>query len=132
MLHVRSALFCLIIGVTYDEIREVISLSYLLRHSSILSNVDLPQSPEVAISKALRACATDVLEVRMIVSRPQSNSNWKKKDIEQLGMYEVRRTDMSGGFQHPSFRNYSRGDWEKQTIYVVRPVHVLLNLLLLI
>jgi len=95
---------------------QVISLCYLLRHSSILRLSGLGQDvrvEETSVVKALRTHAGDVLEVRMIVS--ESSSSWHSKD---RGIYEVRRKDWEDMLQAPS-RQYTRDQWEKQTVYMV-------------
>jgi len=63
--------------------------------------------------KALKSHASEVLEVRMIVS--DSSSSWQSKD---RGIYEVRRKDWEDMLHVPS-REYTRDQWEKNTIYMV-------------
>src|SRR6266481_3046678 len=95
---------------------QVISLWYLLRHSSILCLSGLGQDvrvEETSVVKALRTHAGDVLEVRMIVS--ESSNSWHSKG---RGIYEVRRKDWEDMLQAPS-RQYTRDQWEKQTVYMV-------------
>ena len=95
---------------------QVIHLSYLLRHSSILSGLH-PESSEVSIAKALRSCAQDLFEVRIIVTEP-SRPYRKKREPAFIGSYELRRKDWSNTRSSAS-RYYSKRDWEDRTVYLV-------------
>jgi hypothetical protein len=99
---------------------KVIPLSYLLRHSPLLSQacISYSDTTELAVAKALRAVANDVFDVRMIVSETPPPTWSSKKKNESVGLYEIRRKDwIISDLQSPP--NYSRSEWEKRTIYVV-------------
>jgi len=99
---------------------KVIPLSFLLRHSAILSLAGLGKdvlSEETNIVKALKAHASDILEVRILFSEP--SRGWNRD--EDPGGYEVRKKNREGLLQ--SCQDYTRDDWEKRTIYLVlRPI----------
>ena len=92
---------------------QVISLRYVLWHSSVLRLGQDLRAEEIGIVKALRSHASEVLEVRMIVSN--SSDSWQSKD---RGIYEVRRKDWEDMLHVPS-REYTKDQWEKNTIYMV-------------
>jgi hypothetical protein len=100
---------------------KVIPLSYLLQHSPLLSQacISYSESTELTVAKALRAVASDIFDVRMIVSDTMPLTWSSKKKIESVGLYEMRRKDwVTSDLQPPP--NYSRSEWERRTIYVVR------------
>ena len=102
----------------FDGFYKVIPLRYLLLRSPVLSGLHL-EKYEVPIVKALRSCANNELEIRMLVSAP-SRSNWlgKQDNVSDLGGYEIRRKDWESVLRRPSMA-YSRDDWEKRTLYMV-------------
>ncbi|KIM75201.1 hypothetical protein PILCRDRAFT_13765 [Piloderma croceum F 1598] len=91
---------------------KFIPLSYVLRNSPVLRSGQDLRAEEIGVVKALRSHASDVLEVRMIVS--DSSNSWQSKD---RGIYEVRRKDWKDMLHVPS-REYTKDQWEKNTIYM--------------
>ncbi|KAG5636960.1 hypothetical protein H0H81_006264 [Sphagnurus paluster] len=84
----------------------------LALESTFLAPLKLEGS-QPAIAKALRSCAADVLELRLLVTDP-SSSTWfgGHDDSADLGAYEVQRKDWNIG------RDYTRADWDNRTLYV--------------
>jgi hypothetical protein len=104
------------VWVVFDRFfTQVVPLSHLFRHSFAFSSIHIES--EAVVAKALRNRAADGLEVRMLVSAP-STSRWyggNRSAKEELGGYEVRRTDFGTTVQ----RDYQRSYWEERTIYLV-------------
>ena len=100
-------------------LQKVIALSYLLESSKILAPLQL-QDSQTLIVKALRSCASDVVDVRLLVSEPSSSIWFGRRDnIKDAGGYEIRRKDWVDGASR-RFEGFSKAYWEKHTIYVVR------------
>jgi hypothetical protein len=97
---------------------QVISLSYLLNSSKVLAPLQL-QDSQTPIVKALRSYASDVLDVRLLVSEP-SSLTWFRGDnnTDDVGGYEIRRKDWVDGASS-CIGELSKADWAKQTIYMV-------------
>ncbi|KAF8885769.1 hypothetical protein BD779DRAFT_1673494 [Infundibulicybe gibba] len=74
-----------------DEEREFgfLPLSHLQNHSHILSGLQL-LGHQNAIAKAIRTCASDLLELRLLVT---SDSSWfpNHNTADDPGIYEIRR-----------------------------------------
>lgn len=66
------------------------------------------------IAKALRALASELLEVRMLVS-DSTTWSWHGRHNKDRGLYEVRRKDWD---KLPQTK--SKTDWEVRTVYIVR------------
>ena len=97
-----------------DWFYKVIPLSYLLDSSKFVAPLRL-QGSQTLIVKALRSYASDVVDVRLLVSEP-SSSSWFGNS--SAGGYEIRRKDWADNAPG-CFGELSKVDWEKQTIYVV-------------
>lgn len=101
-----------------------IPLSYLFRHSSVFrlasSSPLYTNQPETSFVKALRAHASDKIDVRFIVSSDTTSvraqaSNWSKGGPPG---YEVRRKDFAAMKTSDTSR-YSKADWDELTVYIV-------------
>ena len=92
----------------------VIPLNYLLTRSSTLSPLNLLGS-QAAIVKALRECASDVFDVRLLVSAPPSTTCFRNNPGD-VGAYEIRRKDWVDALTRP----YSREVFNGKTVYMVR------------
>ncbi|KAI0340845.1 hypothetical protein BDW22DRAFT_1378284 [Trametopsis cervina] len=89
----------------------------LLYVTSRSSHFQIPPS-EATLVKAVRAHAADIFDFRLLMSSP-SRAAWYGKDDapeQSVGAYEVRLKDWSETLRRA--RNYSRNEWEAQTIYV--------------
>ncbi|KAF9035363.1 hypothetical protein BDZ89DRAFT_1130404 [Hymenopellis radicata] len=85
-----------------QSVEKFISLPRLLKSH------DLPETP---VAKALRAHASDTLEVRMVLSAPvwsSWNAHGTSKDSH---MFDVRR-------KIPPSSSFSREGWKQRTIYI--------------
>ena len=100
-------------------IYAVLPLTYLMRRAHFRENVGfLP--PEASVVKAIRTYASDVLEVRMLVSAPSASAwypSWKS-ERDSIGGYEVRRKDWST-LSDNATRNFTRVQWDERSIYMV-------------
>lgn len=91
-----------------------IPLSYLLSSSKILAPLQL-QDSQTLIVKALRSCASDVIDVRLVLSEPSSFTRFGSRgSSKSAGGYELRRKDWTSA----QFGESSQADWDDQTIYV--------------
>ena len=93
---------------------SVIPLNNFLSRSIILAPLNLVRS-HAAIVKALRECASDVFDVRLLVSIPASTT-WFRNRLDDVGAYEIRRKDWVDALTRP----YSREVFNGKTVYVVR------------
>lgn len=67
---------------------------------------------ETAVAKALRSEATDILEVRMVLSGP----SWSVQgSYKNKGMFEVRRRDSVASLSRNKF---TREDWNERMLYI--------------
>lgn len=101
-----------------DWFYKVIPLRHLLDSSKILVPLQIRDS-QTLIVKALRSCASDVIDVRLLVSEP-SSSTWFGSGSKYTGGYEIRRKDWADNAPRP-FQELSKNDWEERTIYLVLP-----------
>jgi hypothetical protein len=100
----------------FDWFYKVIPLSYLLESSKILVPLQL-QDSQTLIVKALRSCASDVVDVRLLVTEPgPSSSTWARSrdKSKSAGGYELRRKDWTR-----PLGDRTKSQWDEQTIYVV-------------
>ena len=98
-------------------ILQVIPLSQLLRHSPVLSLAGLGPTEETNVGKAIRLHASDILDVRMLVS----DLSWSRsKQEEHSGLYEIRRRD----WEIMRTQALTRNDWEARTIYMVFRIYI--------
>lgn len=79
-----------------------------------LAAVKRPEDGHVA--KALRASST-MLDVRMLISQPDPNNWLGRGDKAETGGFELRRKD----WPLVSLPALTQGDWNRRTLYVVRP-----------
>ncbi|KAH9939331.1 uncharacterized protein BXZ73DRAFT_76042 [Epithele typhae] len=94
-----------------------IPLSYLIGHSAHFLHLST-RPPEAALARAARTHAVDLLEVRMLVSKPEKAA-WYGKDAswkEDTGGFEVRRKDWDDALKRA--RNSNRSEWEACTVYI--------------
>lgn len=95
-------------------------LSYLMRRAFGRENLGQEyMSTEANTVKAIRTYASDVLEVRMLVSAPSASAwypSWKP-ERSSVGGYEVRRKDWTT-LLDSSTREFTRGQWDDRTIYM--------------
>lgn len=101
-----------------DEDAGYIPLSYLIKHSRVLSSI-FSGIPETTIVKAIRAYAVDFIDVRLSFAAP-SSSGWYRGGSSSRpaqGGYEVRRKDWVTACRSAS-STYSKSDWESLTLYI--------------
>ncbi|KAL4081447.1 hypothetical protein V8B97DRAFT_27979 [Scleroderma yunnanense] len=96
-----------------------VPINYLMRRPPFRGSWTAELS-ETEVVKALRTYASEMLQVRMLVSAP-SSSVWygtgktsRKKDV---GGYEVRRKDWETLLDHP-LRKLRTAQWEERTVYM--------------
>lgn len=79
----------------------------------------------VGMVKALRACAAELVDARLLLEEPSLESDgWHQAGSAAAGSksrggYELRRKDWTRG-NIPAMLSYSKKDWQERTIYVVR------------
>ncbi|KAG2155147.1 uncharacterized protein EDB93DRAFT_1239404 [Suillus bovinus] len=95
-------------------------LSYLIRRAFGRENLGQDYMlTEANAVKAIRAYASDVLEVRMLVSAPSASAwypSWKP-ERSSVGGYEVRRKDWRTLSENAT-REFTRNQWDDRTIYM--------------
>lgn len=95
-------------------------LSYLMRRAFGRESLSQEYMPtEANVVKAIRTYASDVLEVRMLVSAPSASAwfpSWKS-ERSSVGGYEVRRKDWSTLLENAT-REFTRSQWDDRTIYM--------------
>ncbi|GJE87496.1 hypothetical protein PsYK624_035790 [Phanerochaete sordida] len=86
---------------------------------------DIPLPPEGTLVKAIRAHASDIFDVRMLMSAPSRQAWYGKNPTSRdaLGGYEVRLKDAKDALYRA--RNSMRNEWDARTIYIenVPPQH---------
>lgn len=99
-------------------------LVYLIDRLS-LSHGTASSPSETTLVKAIRAHASDIFEVRMLVSSP-SRGVWYGRNMSQhaaIGGYEVRLKDWRNILDRAG--SWTRQEWEARTIYLVRQKYLL-------
>ncbi|TCD61397.1 hypothetical protein EIP91_008518 [Steccherinum ochraceum] len=94
-----------------------IPLMHIVKHSSYLSSITPPPS-EAILVKALRACASELFDLRVLFSEP-SRAMWYGRTSganDSAGGYEIRLKDWEGA-SHQA-RNSNREEWESKTFYM--------------
>ncbi|CDO77216.1 hypothetical protein BN946_scf184747.g29 [Trametes cinnabarina] len=95
-----------------------IPISVLHQHSPYLARLN-HTPPESTYLKALRAHASDLLEVRVRVSAPPKAAwygSGPSSSPDELGGYELRRKDWRDALSRA--RNSTRHEWESRTVYM--------------
>ncbi|EMD40313.1 hypothetical protein CERSUDRAFT_102731 [Gelatoporia subvermispora B] len=92
-----------------------VPLSSLIHHSPYLSKLS-PSPNEALLVKAIRAHASEYLDVRVLVSAPSRVAWYGRTNVkEDPGGFEVRRKEDLAMRNH---ENLSKNDWDARTIYL--------------